>query len=118
MLKYEILTSRSVMDIPYESEEQNQRDCEALVEEQNRIIQELAPSEYYMCHFIEDPHYCDDITINVSDLDDAIQYLAIKDGVDLVRFENGNLGYVAYYNCHENGFEFKPISKKEFLEED
>ena len=26
-----------------------------------------------------------------------IQYLAIKDGVDLVRFDNGNIGFVAYY---------------------
>ena len=36
---------------------------------------------------------------------DAIQILAIKDGVDLVQFSNGNYGFVAYYSGIKNGFE-------------
>lgn len=32
------------------------------------------------------------------DLEDAIERLAIKDGCDLVRYDDGTLGLVAYYN--------------------
>ena len=39
------------------------------------------------------------------DIDDAIQCLAIKDGVDMVQFSNGNYGFVAYYSGDTNGFE-------------
>lgn len=117
-MNYKILTSRSVLEIPYENEEQHEREAIALVEEQNRIVEEICPSEYYKVHFIEDPYYCDDSVIYVTHLDDAIQYLAIKDGVNLVRFDNGKLGYVAYYNSRENCFEFEPCSKAEYYEEE
>ena len=117
-MKYTILTTRSVMDIPYDSSEQYELDCAELWGEQNEIISELAPSKFYKCHFIEDPYYCNDITIYVRELDEAIQSLAIKDGVDLVRFENGKLGFMAYYNCHKNCFEFEPCSEEEYYKED
>lgn len=52
------------------------------------------------------------ISINISDggdvwydLEDAIERLAIKDGCDLIRYENGNLGLVAYYNGRESYLE-------------
>lgn len=115
-MNYEILTTRSILDIPYENDEQHEKDCAALVKEQNEIVSELCPSEYYKVHFIEDPYYCDDYVMYTTDLDEAIQYLAIKDGVDLVRFDNGKLGYVAYYTSHENCFEFEPWSKPEYSE--
>ena len=40
-----------------------------------------------------------------ADLEDAIDSLAIKDGVDMIRFENGNLGLVAYYNGRKSFLE-------------
>lgn len=36
---------------------------------------------------------------------DAIEGLAIKDGVDLVQYENGNYGFVSYYNMKKDAFE-------------
>ena len=39
------------------------------------------------------------------DIDNAIEHLASKDGVDMVQFSNGNYGFVAYYNGKVNGFE-------------
>lgn len=36
---------------------------------------------------------------------DMVELLAIKDGVDMVRFDNGNLGLVAYYNGRESYLE-------------
>lgn len=41
-----------------------------------------------------------------ADLEDAIDSLAIKDGVDMIRFDNGNLGLVAYYNGRKSYLEF------------
>lgn len=38
-------------------------------------------------------------------LGDTVDSLAIKDGCDLIRYENGNLGLVAYYNGRESYLE-------------
>ena len=46
-----------------------------------------------------------DIYRSVPDIDEAIQYLNIKEGYDMVQFDNGNIGFVAYYDGVENGFE-------------
>ena len=102
---FKILTGVSVLDIPYESDEQNQRDCTSLVEEQNRILEERGydSNKFYYLHFY-DSHYTNDAIVSM-EIYDAIQLLAIKDGYDLVEFESGNLGYVAYYNLNKNGFE-------------
>ncbi len=57
----------------------------------------------YLCHFF-DSGFTTDRTIE-SQIDNAIQMLAIKEGYDLVQFENGNYGFVAYYDGEANGFE-------------
>lgn len=88
---------------------------EKLAEEQNQLIKKLVPSQYYKCHFFNS-RYTNESTCYAKDLNDEIQRLAIKDGYNLVKFENGHYGYVAYYNGHENGFEFIPCSEKEWEE--
>ncbi len=113
-MNYKILTSRSVLDIA--DNEQYTKECELLVQEQDRIIAEKRPSDYYKCHFIKDSHFMNDRVNYVYDLQQAIQCLAIKEGYDLVQFENGNLGYVAYYNGHENMFEFESCTEQEYME--
>lgn len=57
----------------------------------------------YLCHFFDSPWFNE--RKQVIDINTAIQYLAIKDGVDMVQFSNGNLGFVAYYSGEVNGFE-------------
>jgi hypothetical protein len=37
--------------------------------------------------------------------------LAIKDGVNLVKYESGNIGFMGVYNEHENGFEIIPLTE-------
>ena len=103
--KFKVLTKKSILDIPYESDEQNQRDCTELVEEQNTILKEKGYdlNKIYYLHFY-DSHYTNDTIVSL-ELYDAIQLLAIKEGYDLVEFDNGKFGYVAYYNLHKNGFE-------------
>ena len=103
--KFKVLTGVSVLDIPYESDYQFTKECAKLVAEQDEILKwnGIYWDKFYNIHFF-DSYYTDEITIDM-DIDYAIQCLAIKDGYDLVEFENGNLGYVAYYNGNKNGFE-------------
>lgn len=96
---YKILTSKSVLDINTESETEKT----ALWEEQSSL---LPKANTFFVHVFEDKHYMDEHFFVTNDIEDEIQILAIKDGVDLVQFENGNIGFIAYYNGHENGFEF------------
>jgi hypothetical protein len=110
-VKYTVLTSRSVLDISYESAWQFQRDIYDLSNEQDELVDKLCPSEYYKATFLES-YFCNE-HIRKGTLSHMIQCLAAKDGVDLVRFENGKLGYIGYYNGHEHGFELDAISKEE-----
>ena len=100
-----VLTGVSVLDIPYESSEQNEKDCRALIEEQHRILEERGYDcdKFHYLHYY-DSYYTNDVIVSMQ-IHDAIQMLAIKDGYDLVEFENGNVGFVAYYNLNKNGFE-------------
>lgn len=114
--KYRILTKKSVLDIPYENDEQNERELSALVDEQLVILGQtgILFTDSYIIHFF-DSAYTSDRTNEEMDIDDAIQHLAIKDGYDLVQFENGNFGFVAYYNGFENGFEILVEQPQEFV---
>lgn len=38
----------------------------------------------------------------IDEIEEAVQYLALKDGADLVEFEDGNIGFVGYYNDYKN----------------
>lgn len=93
-MKYTILTKLNAYD----------EDTEALYTEQQAKLETLGIDEReYTCHFFDSAFFNEETTVMT--ISDAIQSLAIKDGVDLVMYENGNVGYVAYYNGKENGFE-------------
>ena len=105
--KYKVLTKKSLLNMKYVNEKQWEEDCLELVEEQNSILNgngiENDYVKAYSIHFFDSDFFDEHITELT--IDEAIQCLAIKDGVDLVQYENGNYGYVAYYNCADNGFE-------------
>ena len=113
MMLYEILTSKSVLDIPYENDAQHTEECETLVKEQDTILKANGFDLFkrYTIHLF-DSHFFDETFIN-EEINEAVQYLSIKDGVDLVQFENGNYGFIAYYNGYENGFEILGESEDE-----
>ena len=81
------------------------------VDEQDKILEEFGFSRTnrteYLCHFFDSVFFDEQIT-EVS-IDEAIEALAIKDGVDIVKYNNGNIGFVAYYNGNVNGFEIFDI---------
>lgn len=124
---YEIVTQRKLYDyleITSDREEEKTRKeekfHEELVKEQSDYLAREITTENVILHFLEDSAYLNESYEYVSkeDIEGEIQCLAIKDGVDLVRFSNGNLGFVAYYNGHENGFEIIPteMTEREFEE--
>lgn len=87
--------------------EPSETDCFARIDEQDKILEEHGYSRTnrteYLCHFF-DSVFFDEQTTEFC-IDEAIEALAIKDGVDIVRFDNGNIGFIAYYNGNINGFE-------------
>lgn len=105
--KFKILTEKSILDIPYITDEQHERDCLALIEEQDKILEQHMyhrnSTECYLLHMF-DSVFFDECHLMLT-LDEAINGLAIKEGTDLVQFENGTIGFVAYYNTRCNGFE-------------
>ena len=79
-------------------------DPEDIVEEQYEKREILGLNgDNYLCHYFNSGFYDDHMM--ECNIDDAIQHLACKDGVDMVQFENGNYGFVAYYSGEENAFE-------------
>ena len=101
---YEIITLHKVFD--------NESTSEALFEEQTEILKHYGldwdsevEAHFFESEWSKDEVYWDRIT-------DAIDALAIKDGVDMVRFEKGTLGFVAYYNGFKDAFEFVPQGDK------
>ena len=94
MLDYTIITKHRV----YESEPDDIYN----EQQEKRAVLNLNGADY-LCHFFDSPFFNDSLV--VSDIDTAIQYLAIKDGVDMVLYSNGNYGFVAYYSGCVNGFE-------------
>ena len=103
--RYSRITKRSALNIP--DTEDYETEIDKLIEEQNEKLKIFGYEDTYesmhLIHFFNSPFF-NEKTKEMT-IDDAIQYLAIKDGYDLVSFENGNKGYVAYYNTYENGFE-------------
>ena len=77
------------------------------VEEQNAVLLKNGinndNSTCYVIHVFESNFSEDFICSNT--IDDAVQAMAIKEGVDLVQFENGNFGYVSYYTHSIDAFE-------------
>lgn len=97
--EYIILTKRKVHDC-YEDDDLNE-----LFAEQKEKLNEIGLhfDDELNFHFFDSPFF--DEQIYCGSIFDAITGLAIKDGVDLVRYENGHVGFIAYYNDNTNGFE-------------
>ena len=105
MERYTIITKHQVYSDYDEAD--YEKEIELRYEEQQEKLKILGfkyeRGTDYVCHFFDSVFFDEDT--NATSIPEAIEYLAIKDGVDLVQFENGNYGFVAYYNGHENGFE-------------
>lgn len=93
----EILTTKSLYEMDTD-------ELSALWNEQNCVLEKMGYDLHseYIIKFGQQKH------AHLLTIDEAIQCLALKDGCDLVKFENGNIGFVGYYNgfsLDENHFE-------------
>lgn len=104
---YEIATKRKLYDYSDMTEEEEEIFRENLYEEQMKIIDLQVKTKNVIIHILEDDYYLNEHFFydKKEEINRYLEYLAIKDGADLVKFENGNLGYIAYYNLAKNGFE-------------
>lgn len=122
-MNYEILTDNSILyNGPIETEEDEkfvEEGRENIITEQNAI---LKASGYemdgivYKIHFFDSPFHNEGYRMET--IYDAIQMLAIKDGVDLVEYENGNIGFVSYYNDKRDAFEIMNPTTEEIIRYD
>lgn len=109
-LKYKALTTKTLDNTPVDDFNNGTINEDVWLnekyEEQYKALEQHGYAydyKLYEIHFFDSP-YTNDRTV-ISDINDAIQSLAIKDGADLVEYENGNIGFVASYNGVMNGFE-------------
>lgn len=105
-----ILTSVSVLDINDDDEK-----VVELVEEQDKILKDLG---FNICSKTYNINFGGKRK-NTQTIYEATQCLALKDGADLVQYENGNYGYVGYYaGINENWFEILGSTESEEREND
>lgn len=90
-MKYKVLTEKAVFDENRDFEDENY--LAELVAEQDEKLAELG---YEYDDLVLVRHGNGQICFD--HIEDSIECLALKDCADLVRFENGNIGYVGYYN--------------------
>ena len=77
------------------------------------IRRNFTPRYYVALGGAEDPaesyyNVADNEDDFITDIHEWIGCLAIKDGVDAVRYNNGNFGFVAYYSGREDYMEIIP----------
>lgn len=95
---FRVITSVSVYDVNDDEEK-----LQALVDEQDKIVESRGLSQIYPELLKTSEGY------GYNSIVDALDCLPLKDGADLVEFEDGNLGYVGYYHgFDENWFEIIP----------
>lgn len=109
MMKYEILTSEDITEVSCEdfaTMDEYQNHLEELTEEGYEILEkfgyEFNDSDVYVVHFLDGNERT---ALQEMTLCDAVGSLAVKEGYNLVKYENGNVGYIAIYGSNENGFE-------------
>ena len=97
--KYKIVTKQSVFNC--ESHDslfaEQEAKCAELGIDTNPWAKETGIHKF-------DSVFCDECYMETT-VYDAIDSLAIKEGADLVQFENRNYGFVAYYGDFRDGFE-------------
>lgn len=105
-MNYKILNTVSVMDIPediYETEiERHNEETDDILTENGIVMTGAYANTRYKCEFWENKR--SETETRTVTIYDAIEMLALKEGADVVEYENGNIGIVGYYNAWENGF--------------
>ena len=110
-MNYKVI-GKSYKDIAYENEQQFNAETESFYETQLDTFYKLFPNDAKVIfHYFNSAFRNESFVIGyTSEIDDYIDGLAIKDGIDIVQYENGNYGFMANYSGRGNGFEIMPLS--------
>ena len=105
-MKYEVITklnSMSYLDNVGKEEETQAKHLQEMDE-----LADIYTLKFYLFHSettrFNRPYY--------GSLESFFEYLPIKDGVDLVKFENGNIGFVAYNGEKETYLWWEEITEE------
>lgn len=100
MKSYTIATEKTLYDIDFDNELTEINELAALTKEQNSLIDLYTSKNCVVCitNWNDKKSY---YTFTRTSKEELLQYLAIKDGIDVIRFEDGKIGIVAYYNGKE-----------------
>lgn len=103
-MKYTVLTELNVFD-SFSHDSDYDEYISQMVNSQYGVLASIGFDDTYSKAYCV--RFNNERTYNMT-IDDAIQSLSLKEGADLVRFENGNIGFVGYYgdipterNCFE-----------------
>lgn len=112
-MKYEVIGRdfRSIKPEDFETWNEFEDACSERNVSAYETIETMFPRNYnhpYIVRFF-DSAFRDEFTTYTDNICELIDALAIKEGANIVRYENGNLGLMAYYGRHENGFEVLTI---------
>lgn len=106
MKEYKIITRKSLYDIKDGSNYENE--LHELYEMQNEFI-DFSSIKYYILR-ITNSHNKEFLFLANSCLEELIQSLAIKDGIDVVKLKDDSLAIISYYNGNIEMLEFREIS--------
>lgn len=107
MKLYTIATTKALHDINTE----NESELQSFYDEQNTLA-DLETEKNYIIK-ISDNNNKSRFTLHIGTLDELIQSIPVKDGVDIVT-TNNKLSIVAYYNNLETMVEFKELTESEY----
>lgn len=132
MKKQYSIIGKSIYDIYNDAEKKStfanyETILEALIqshyEKQEKIIYSKIEKNTSVLFLVLYPDLTADYFIDtINNYSRYFDYLAVKDGIDLIQFDNGNIGFVAYYNGHKSFIEIitdkETIKKYETMEDD
>lgn len=108
---YTIATTISIMQI--EDNENYESNLQNLHKEQDAFI-DFESIKYYVT---KETEYDNNINYHLewyTSLNEILQGLAIKEGIDVVKLENDTYGILAHYNNYKSMLEFREITKNEY----
>lgn len=105
MRKYEILLDK-LFDIDPDTNDETRWEREV------QFLLENVKSKMVIFHYFDSAFFDEYVELGEMDereLYDRTDALAFKEGIDVVRYDNGNYGILAYYGDNKNGFEIIEI---------
>lgn len=117
MKNYQIATPFGLYDWKQNSGETWDEHVQKLWEEQQKLVDFYKAATYLLreTEIWKSKHETVGMSIynNVS-LEWIVQGMSIKDGIDIIRFDDGTLGIIAYYNGNQEILEWREITDDVF----